>query len=126
MKFRSPYSIFSRFFISSRKLTLILNRVKLDKRKNNFFYNSALKWNQVNRLLITPYIIKIHSSSIGNVIHDNSDTVNYDFALSVSTYKNKLREIIHAAQSQGDELIWCPANFELTACHISIEKFQIN
>ena len=112
LKFRTPYSIFSRFTISSRRFTLILHKVKLDKRKNNFFYNSAQKWNQVNRLLIKPYIIRI--------IHDGRDTLNYDLTLSVSIFKTKLREIIHNIQNQGDEFEWSAANFDLTAYHVNI------
>ena len=116
MKYRTPCSIFSRLFISDRKCTLILNKVKLNKRKNNFFYNAALKWNQVVRLLIIPYIIIIqpHTLSRDTIINDNSHTLNYDLTLSVSTFKNKLKEIIYTVQSHGVDSEWCMANSMLT------------
>ena len=114
IKFRLPHSIFSRFQISDRKIMLILNKVKLDKRKCQFFFNAALKWNQINRYLIDPYLIKLINSN--NTKDDDSEvfTINYDLTLSVSRLKTKLREIIMAIQSSGDDSEWLSSNSELT------------
>ena len=93
---------------------LILNKVKLDKRKCQFFFNAALKWNQINRFLIEPFILKLILSK--NTNDDASDvfTINYDLTLSVSRFKTKLREIIMAIQCSGDDNEWLPSNSELT------------
>ena len=93
---------------------LILNKVKLDKRKFQFFFNAALKWNQINRYLIDPYLIKLINSN--NTKDDDSEvfTINYDLTLSVSRFKTKLREIIMAIQSSGDDSEWLSSNSELT------------
>ena len=115
MKFRQPYSVFCELSISDRKIMLKLNKLKLDKRKSNFFYNAALKWNQVNKLLITPYVIHVKNNIDGGV----SPTMNYDLTLSVSALKSKLKKALFGVQCIGDESEWCTLNAELTACTTS-------
>ena len=114
MKFRTPCSIYSKLRISDRKIMLLLNKVKFDKRKYQFFYNAALKWNQISNFLIEPYEIKL------NPIHtkeDDSDSIiiTYDFTLSVSVLKRKLKLIIMAIQCNGIENQWDTMNSNLTA-----------
>ena len=111
MKFRQPYSVFCELSISDRKMMLKLNKVKLDKRKSNFFYNAAIKWNLLNKLLITPYVIYIKNDIDGG----ESPTMNYDLTLSVSALKSKLKKAIFGIQCIGDESEWCPLNAKLTA-----------
>ena len=114
IKFRIPHSIFSKFKISDRKIMLILNKLKLDKRKCQFFFNAALKWNQVNRFLIDPYVIKLVRSNDTNDDASEAFTINYDLTLSVSRLKTKLRELIMAIQCSGDDNEWLSSNSELT------------
>ena len=114
LKFRTPYSIFSKFLMSDRKNLLILSKLKLDKRKCQFFFNAAVKWNQINRFLIDPYEIKLHHSHYTNSEIDEVTTLNYDLSLTISKLKTKLKDIIMAIQCHGDSNEWLYSNFELT------------
>ena len=111
MKFRTPFSVSSKFQMSDRKNMLILGQVKFDKRKCQFFFNAAVKWNQINRFLIDPYQIILRSDDpeVDGVI-----TLNYDLSLTVSKLKTKLKEIIMTIQCYGDSNEWLSSNFELT------------
>ena len=93
---------------------LILSKLKLDKRKCQFFFNAAVKWNQISRFLIDPYTIKLHHSHHTNSGIDEVDTINYDLSLTVSKMKAKLKEIIMAIQCHGDDNEWLSSNSELT------------
>ena len=97
--------------MSDRKNLLILSKLKLDKRKCQFFFNAAVKWNQISRFLIHPYEIKLHHSNpeIAGVT-----TLNYDLSLTVSKLKTKLKDIIMAIQCHGDSNEWLYSNSELT------------
>ena len=114
MKFRTPCSIYSKLHISDRKILLILNKVKFDKHKQQFFYNAALKWNQIYNFLIEPYEIKLINSE-----HTDGSSfdviITYDFTLSVSVLKAKLKKIIMAIQCDGIENEWATLNSNLTA-----------
>ena len=79
---------------------LILSKLKLNKRKCQFVFNAAVKWNQINRFLIDPYEIKLRSNDpeVDGVI-----TLNYDLSLTVSKLKTKLKEIIMTIQCYGDQ-----------------------
>ena len=77
-------------------------------------FNAALKWNQVNRFLIDPYVIKLVRSNDTNDDASEAFTINYDLTLSVSRLKTKLREIIMAIQCSGDDNEWLSSNSELT------------
>lgn len=90
---------------------LILNKVKFDKRKFQFVFNAAVKWNQINRFLIDPYPIILHST---NPEVDGLTTLNYDLSLTVSILKTKLKEIIMAIQCHGNSNEWLSSNSELT------------
>ena len=110
MKFRTPFSVSSKFQMSDRKNMLILGKIKLDKRKCQFFFNAAVKWNQINRFLIDPYEIILRSS---DPALDGVATLNYDLSLTVSKLKTKLKEIIMAIQCHGDNNEWLSSNSEL-------------
>ena len=111
LKFRTPHSVFSKFVISDRKNMLILNKIKFDKRKCQFVFNAAVKWNQINRFLINPYPIILRST---NPEVDGVTTLNYDLTLTVSKLKTKLKEIIMAIQCHGTSNEWLSSNSELT------------
>ena len=110
LKFRTPYSVFSKFVISDRKNMLILNKVKLDKRKSHFVFNAAVMWNQITRFLIDPYSIILRST---NPEVDGVPTLNYDLSLTVSKLKIKLKEIILAIQCHGNSNEWLSSNSDL-------------
>ena len=83
---------------------LLLNKVKFHKRKQQFFYNAALKWNAISKFLVEPYEIKLINSNNTDKIENNIDiTINYDFTLSVCVLKTKLKKIIMAIQCDGIE-----------------------
>ena len=113
MKFRIPYSVFSKFTISDRKILLILQKCKSRKRKRQFFFNAAVKWNQVSRYLIDSYSIKMQNSNHTNANTDEVATIHYDLTSSVSKIKTKLKEIIMSIQSHGDNNEWFCSNSEL-------------
>ena len=123
MKFRTPCSIYSKLHISDRKIMLLLNKVKFDKHKYQFFYNAALKWNQISTFLVEPYEIQLNSIHT-NENDFNSITINYDFSLSVSVLKAKLKKIIVAIQCDGIENQWTTVNSNLTA-YTSIVNTQL-
>ena len=105
------FNMVSKFLISDRKNMLILSKLKLNKRKCQFVFNAAVKWNQINRFLIDPYSIKLHST---NSDVDGVTTLNYDLSLTVSKLKTKLKEIIMAVQCHGNSNEWLSSNSELT------------
>ena len=90
---------------------LILSKLKLNKRKCQFFFNAPVKWNQINRFLIDPYSIQLHST---NSEVDGATTLNYDLSLTVSKLTTKLKEIIMAIQCHGNSNEWLSSNSELT------------
>ena len=95
---------------------LIINKCKLDKRKNNFFHNAALKWNEICAYIINPYTIILHQDSITNINWSGDRqicSINYDLSLSVSVLKNKLKEILLHIQCHGAEHEWLSLNSEL-------------
>ena len=115
MKFKTPYSIYSRFHMSDRKILLILNKVKFDKHKQQFFYNAAMKWNQISNFLIKPYEIKVINSKDTDESSLNNVVLTYDFTLSVSVLKAKLKKIIMDIQCDGIANEWNTLNSNLTA-----------
>ena len=115
MKFRTPCSIYSKLHISDRKVLLILNKVKFDKHKQQFFYNAAMKWNQISNFLIRPYEIKVINSKNTDESSSNDIVLTYDFTLSVSVLKAKLKKIIMAIQCDGIVNEWTTLNSNLTA-----------
>ena len=124
LKFRIPYSVFSNFIISDRKMLLILRKCNSLKRKRQFCFNAAvkilLKWNQISRFLINPYSIQLHHSNYTNTGTGKVTTINYDLTLSVSKLKTKLKEIIMAIQSHGDDNEWLSSNSEFSTYYSAI------
>ena len=101
--------------MSDRKMLLILNKVKFDKHKQQFFYNAAMKWNQISKFLIKPYEIKVINSKDTDESSLNDIVLTYDFTLSVSVLKAKLKNIIMAIQCDGIANEWTTLNSNLTA-----------
>ena len=108
IKFRVPYSIFGSLSMSNRRVMLVTSKVRLDKRKHNFFCNAALKWNKISKYLIKPYVIIVKNSD------GESVTMNYDLTASVSLIKTTLKKILLNIQCHGDEHQWSPSNYNLS------------
>ena len=108
---------------------LLINKVRLNKRKNTFFHNAAIKWNEICVYLIKPYSITLHPESMSNINYPgdrNVCSINYDLTLSVSMIKSKLKEILLHIQCHGTEHEWLSLNSELktfaTICPRNILK----
>ena len=102
LKFQSPISLRELFTLShiSHKLTLILPRVSLNKRKQNFIFKSAIIWNKLLPCILT----KCEAEECGIVVPGSSS--NSDLSAPISFVKNKLRSSLLVDQKTGDIMMW--------------------
>ena len=102
MKLNSPISLYEYFHLGPRseKLTLILPRVYLDISKQNFVFGSSMIWNEFFGRVLS----RCAPQSSGLVI-PGSDP-NSDLAASTSVVKIRLKSLLLASQTIGDETEW--------------------
>ena len=102
LKYQSPIALQDLFTLSYRnhKLTLILPRAILNKRKQNFFFQSATIWNK----LLPCILMKCCAEDNGIVIPGSN--INSDLSAPISFIKNKLKSSLLAQQKSGDVIMW--------------------
>ena len=102
LKFQSPIALRELFTLSYRnhKLTLIVPRVSLNKRKQNFISKSATIWNK----LLPCILMKCGAEECGIVIPGS--TINSDLSAPISFVKNKLKSSLLTQQKTGDTILW--------------------
>ena len=84
LKFRTPMAMHSKYSISLRKNTTLIT----PDPSYHFFYKSAQLWN-----IIRPQL-KL-----------------YDYSVSISQIKSKLKKLLSQIQQCHDEITWVPDNF---------------
>ena len=101
-KFQSPIALRELLTPSYRnhKLTLIIPRVNLNKRKQNFFFKSATIWNK----LLPCILMKCVAEGCGIVIPGS--TIYSDLSAPISFVKKKLKSSLLTQQKTGDIIIW--------------------
>ena len=111
LKFRVPYCMFDLFVDTSmsrhsRGLTIPGPVTRLNFQRKTFLYQSILCWNQHYKKLVNPFTIILHSSCQINRDTSLIKTTNYDFSTSVSTFKLKLKKLLHEIQMNGTAPGW--------------------
>ena len=84
LKLRSPYSLYSCFYISNRKDTLLIT----SQLSNHFVSKAPILWNKIRVIL--------------NI---------KDFSHSISSIKLKIKTHLQKTQNLGDQIEWSPENF---------------
>ena len=102
IQFRQPYAMFSKFtFLANihKPNHLVPPLVRLDKRKQSFFFTASRKWNQINKILN----IDLYSPFIAQ------------------GFKAKLKTALLKMQGFGSEVEWEPRNDDLS---LNVGAFQ--
>ena len=95
IQFRQPYSMFSKFIFLSSKTKhniLIPPLVRLDKRKQSFFFSASCRWNQINELL----------------------NIDLNSPFTAQRFKVKLKGALLKIQECGSEVEWEPRNHDIS------------
>ena len=114
LKFRTPYSLFELLRIldgRSSNLNLAVPMTSLQCQRNNFFYQSTILWNKYYKKLLTPSKAVLHSSHTTALNLTSSEFIFFDFSTKVSSFKTRLRHLLHQLQSSGNEASWCESNY---------------
>ena len=85
LKLRIPISMYLLFNRSKRKETLLITPTP----SNNFTYMAAYMWNSFRHILEP-----------------------FDYSLTISSFRTKLKKSLHAAQQRFDKCMWFDANFQ--------------
>ena len=113
LKFRTPYSLFELLRIldgRSGNINLAVPMTSLQCQRNNFFYQSTILWNKYYKKLLTPSKAVLHSSHTTALNLTSSEFIFFDFSTKVSSFKTRLRHLLHQLQSSGNEASWCESN----------------
>ena len=114
LKFKSPCAIFNKLKISdytSKELLILTPRPN-----NTNLYKSSVMWNKCTKVIFNkPPLSEVCHSHMKNpvkIIIPGSST-NSDLCCSISTFKNRMKEILLEIQKQGDTFEWQTPNFEI-------------
>lgn len=95
IQFRQPYSMFSKFTFLPNILkpnVLIPPLVRLNKRKQSFFFDASSKWNQINKIL----------------------NIDLNAPFTSQKLKVKLKIALLKIQGRGSSVDWEPINHDLS------------
>ena len=90
LKFRQPITFYEMYQLSHRETSLALI---LPERSGQFFYKSALAWNNVYRSVL--------------------ERPNSDLTTKISHFKDKIKKLLSSKQNEGENMDWQKLNFIL-------------
>ena len=104
IQFRQPYIMYSKFeFLKNihKDNVLIPPLVRLDRRKQSFFFSAATKWNQIIKII----------------------KVDVKTPLTAQNFKLKLKNTLQSIQQSGNEEHWDSRSYDISQ-HVGAAQFR--
>ena len=113
LKFRLPINLYEMYDLSYREGCLT---ILTPESNDTYLYKSSVLWNKCTNIIFSKpslsEILHSHMKSPVKIMIPGS-APDSDLCCSVSTFKNRMKELLLEIQKQGDPIEWQTPNFEV-------------